>query len=232
MSRHLIGVAHNIAATFCSRNNDVAGYWCLGHLLRAAYSLGLADSWFDLGSDRSSPHYDSPILSNVPPRYRAVASRLAGSASQESPCPIAGTLVVSFRLADPKPNAWPENWTGYTCSVELKAPDGRAYVRELHGRCYPFSGAFESRSARATASEKASQTVGLIRRILRRDVPFDYGLFLLGRSAYYDSQPELLKVVKLHHKWQIAQIKPNWHANQPALTREIEQWMKDYVRER
>ena len=68
------GIAHGIARSFVSRNNDYRGYWALGMLRSYAEEHRLDEVVIQLKPARESR--GSPLLDYLEDRYRAMLERV------------------------------------------------------------------------------------------------------------------------------------------------------------
>ena len=141
-ARELKNIAHGLAGTFISRNNDVAGYWAIGMLYRECLAAACTTVEFDLIAGHCLP--DGPVARAVIPRHADwLAARLKGR-------PIASTRILlqfgSFGgFAPPLQASYGDP---FACVVTLAMVEGQACRVTRTGRCAPHS-AGEQRSARS-----------------------------------------------------------------------------------
>lgn len=148
--RVLKSVAHGLADSFTSRNNDAGGYWAIGLLLEQALLFQQAAFEFDLLTEQASRVFNYPPLHVVPARYRTMLWEQWPDQQWLQTHLAAGQIRVEFdfgyRKIDP---AHKERVLySFTCIVQLKDDLGHTHKRQLSYWCWPHNPAYESKSTR------------------------------------------------------------------------------------
>lgn len=140
--RELKNIAHGLAGTFISRNNDVAGYWAIGMLYRECLAAACTTVEFDLIAGYCLP--DGSVARAVIPRHADwLAARLKGR-----PIASARILLQFGSLGGFAPPLQASYGDPFACVVILTTAEGRECGVIRTGRCAPHS-AGEQRSARS-----------------------------------------------------------------------------------
>ena len=131
--REMRGAADNLAATFISRNNDVAGYWALGMLYAVALAHQTMRMEFDLLNATAQP--DGDVARAVAEYYSAYLTQrldnLVLSAAQiDIVFAVASSEVLTPQLTRGKP---------FRMSVTLVSDTGRSFSASRTGHCDPHS---------------------------------------------------------------------------------------------
>ena len=145
-SRSLLqGIAHSLAETFISRNNDIDGYWGIGMLYAEALRQASQRVRIDLLHRHPDP--SGPAARSASTHYAAnLAARLERCGS---PAITAAAITLEFGTlglcrAPPRMSYG----SPFVCTVTLTPPTGRPCSASRAGHAAPHSGR-EMRSARA-----------------------------------------------------------------------------------
>lgn len=140
--RDLKNIAHGLAGTFISRNNDVAGDWAIGILYRECLATACTTVEFDLIAGHCLP--DGSVARAVIPRHADwLAARLKGRSIASA------RVVLQFGSFDGfAPPLHASYGDPFVCAVILATAAGRECRATRTGRCAPHSTA-ERRSARS-----------------------------------------------------------------------------------
>lgn len=142
------GIASGIVASFCSRNNDVDGYWTLGVLYRLSVEAGTHLFELDLLSGVSSPAVPFSARWAAPyARYLAQQVRRKGLEA----CQVTGAIVsVTFCVPPTERQIIFRGTWGdpFVCRVVITDDLGKEHSQEYRGWCGIHDPKREHRSTR------------------------------------------------------------------------------------
>lgn len=146
MSRRLKGVAAGTAGNFASRNNDLLGYWAIGKLCLTAEKSETETVLIDVLNMTANPHFARVEEIAEPCRERLFGHMRVLKLSPE----LVSSAIVEVRFEKDK-NAWRE-WSGATHRFEMRVAltdrNGRVYIAQERGVCWPHDRSKESQSTR------------------------------------------------------------------------------------
>lgn len=148
--KELTGIAHGIAQSFNSRNNDVNGYWGIGKLYKFVEHSSDKYVVLDLINQLTEPktnEFDSLILF-----YRNMLLEHLSKRDLRREWVISVDVIVSFDVeASKKHHQWRSS-LGNPCVVECVIQDdmGRKHIAHAYNNCFPHNPKRERRSTRAS----------------------------------------------------------------------------------
>jgi hypothetical protein len=129
-------VATGLLHSFCSRCNDLDGFWALGMLYEEVQSAPYCVE-LDLLMQTALPagYHAGRIAAHYAEYFRRALSKKNLRAEDFT----AATVTVQFKAVIPS-TRFPPHWIGdpFTCTVRLRSLDDEA-VYTAHGRCLPNS---------------------------------------------------------------------------------------------
>jgi hypothetical protein len=149
--RVLWSVAHNVADSFLSRNNDADGYWALAFLLERALAAGEWSFTIDCVSLDVSAAFESEPLSSLPTRYRTMFWEQVGGQCIPPERVGQALIQVEFDLERSRPSAQHPDLLEYPVSCQVRIVDdrGKVYAGRRECWCFPHCPEVTLKSARA-----------------------------------------------------------------------------------
>jgi len=150
-SRSLLqGIAHSLAETFISRNNDIDGYWGIGMLYAEALRHASPRVSIDLLQGHLNP--PGPAARSACTHYSAdLAARLERCGNPAIEAAVITVEFGTFGLCKSPPRL--SYGSPFVCTVTLVSPTGRPRSASRAGHAAPHSSR-ETRSARAGAGAR------------------------------------------------------------------------------
>lgn len=144
----LRSIASGLCGAFCSRNNDLDGYWSIGKLRLLADQNDHTTVSLDVLNDAMQPFSAefAPMLA----KYRRLLLKLA-DATRIRPEQITGADIIVDFVPTPWPRAiddTPQCGDQFVLTVTISADGRTAGVMRHAGYCRPHNPAEESRSNR------------------------------------------------------------------------------------
>ena len=142
-------IASGIVGSFCSRNNDIDGYWALGKLNKLVENLPNKEVKIELLSCSVYPltnEFDELIEFYRKKLFEFLASRSIPRVWIES-----ATILSNFELPENDANNSSKFGVGSLCQVQCKIVDdnGRSHNASNYTRCMPHDPKREMKSSRA-----------------------------------------------------------------------------------
>lgn len=143
----LRSVAHDLAHSFVSRNNDVDGYWALGLILAEALDRSEPKPRIDLITGASSAAFGGLPLAWVPGWYVSMCSSLIERQGLARSRVQGAVLSVGFELEPDRlrrsasPQIPPRSQR-FTCTAQIVDDRGRCWAASCAGACFPHDERF------------------------------------------------------------------------------------------
>jgi len=143
----LLGIANSLIESFNSRNNDVNGYWAIGHLKSFSINSGLDPLLFTLLTERPSP--GSLLLEQIQNNYSQKLLVLLKSQKIPLHWVNHATITIQFNGIEPSQLEIYRYSCGdfYRCRCQIIDDRNKIYTAEKYGFCHPHSSENEFRRA-------------------------------------------------------------------------------------
>lgn len=134
MSKLLNSVAHDVAHSFGSRNNDLGGYWALGIL----YSYALKNNLAPITLNLLDAHSDVSMLSILSKRYSSMCQRLIQTKEVNYQNITKAELTIDFCSDIYRQSILVNRFTEnlFKIQVTIKS-NNNVYSRGYSGYCFP-----------------------------------------------------------------------------------------------
>ena len=147
--RVLRSIAHDVAQTLISRNDDVAGYWALGQLLSYALSNKAVSVAIDLTCGESKPSLQDSPLSVLPAQWSEVFWRNVAQQKLQRSAVDRASASISFGVTKARQGTRGGD-VEYPVLLQVSIQDdrGRVYSRSADVWCSPHDPKLELKSTR------------------------------------------------------------------------------------
>ena len=131
--RKLKGLAGGLAHYCLSRNFDAGGYWAMGKLYAAAYSLGIQDISLELMKQEFRPEFDAGDLNESVDRLVQLIDNYLEANGISSECITSAEISFSFETVAEKTIYGQGRSPGkpFRCRVAIQSDLGTSYTYEL-----------------------------------------------------------------------------------------------------
>nr|WP_087025369.1 hypothetical protein [Thaumasiovibrio subtropicus] len=146
--RELGSIASGIIGSFCSRNNDVDGYWGIGKLHKHVDLFESKVVSIDLLSQTIAP-YD-PSFELMVKHYSEMLQKLVAKRELRPNWLRAVHVRIEFDVTNEHYDHYWRSALGNPCKMECIIEDdlGKRHIALLHANCYPHDPRREARSTR------------------------------------------------------------------------------------
>ncbi|NRB69947.1 MAG: hypothetical protein HRU48_21750 [Vibrio sp.] len=150
--RELGSIASGIIGSFCSRNNDVDGYWAVGKLYKHVVLLEPKVFSIDLLSQTIEP-YD-PCFELMVKQYFEMLQKLVAKRGLRPNWLRAVRVKIQFEVAYEHCHHHWRGALGNPCRMECIIEDdlGKRHIALSYANCYPHDPSKETRSSRVASS--------------------------------------------------------------------------------
>ncbi|WP_446751420.1 hypothetical protein [Vibrio sp. S9_S30] len=150
--RELGSIASGIIGSFCSRNNDVDGYWGIGKLYKHVDLLESKVVSIDLLSQTIEP-YD-PSFELMVKQYSEILHKLVAKRELRRNWLQAVCVEIEFEVAYEHRHHYWRSALGNPCNMKCIIEDdlGKRYTAFSYTNCYPHDPNKEARSTRSAHS--------------------------------------------------------------------------------
>ena len=146
--RVLKSVAHDVAQSLVSRNDDLSGYWALGQLLGHVLANRTASIVIDFKCAESTPSLHESPLSRLPSQWTEVFWRNVNHKKMQRANVANASATVTFDFASGREGARGSVEYPVTLQVSIEDDRGRAYSGSADLWCSPHDPKRELKSVR------------------------------------------------------------------------------------